>query len=222
MCSTFKAALAGAILAKADSGALSLGDEVPVREADLIQHAPVVTAHIGRGRITVEALCAAIVEVSDNAAANLLLDRIGGPAGFTAFVRRCGDAVTRLDRKELELNSNIPGDPRDTTTPAAMLGLMRTLLLGDILSAPSRARLFAWMERSSTGLDRLRAAFPPGWRAGDKTGTGNGANNDIAIAWPPNRAPILITSYIDAREVPNAARNAAHAKVAHLVVESFS
>jgi beta-lactamase class A len=222
MCSTFKAVLAGAVLARADRGLLSLADRIPVRRSDLVPHAPAVTQSLARGRMSVEELCAAIVEVSDNSAANLLLDRIGGPRGFTAFARRCGDTVTRLDRKEPELNSNILGDPRDTTTPAAMLRLMGTLLLGEILSPASRTRLAGWMERSATGRARLRAGLPAGWRAGDKTGTANGANNDIAIAWPPGRAPVLIASFIDARGASNASRDAAHAQVARLVAERFA
>ena len=117
-------------------------------------------ANLSRGRLSVEQLCAAIVEVSDNSAANLLLRRLGGPAGLTAFIRRSGDRVTRLDRYEEELNTNLPGDARDTTTPAAMLGLMQALLLGDVLTAPSRARLIGWMEGATTGL----GACAPGFR----------------------------------------------------------
>src|SRR6185295_6173686 len=101
------------------------------------------------GAMTIEHCCAAVVEVSDNTAANLLLRRLGGPAALTAFVRGCGDRVTRLDRFELELNTNLPGDPRDTTSPAAMLQLMRDLVFGDRLSHDSRVRLATWMARCS-------------------------------------------------------------------------
>ncbi len=222
MCSTFKAALAGAILAHVATKARSLDDSLPISRSDLVDHSPVVSANLDRGRMRIEELCAAIVEVSDNAAANTLLREVGGPAAFTAFVRRCGDKVTRLDRMETELNTNIPGDPRDTTTPAAMLGLMRSLLFGNVLPPASRARLAGWMEGSTTGRDRLRAGFPAGWRVGDKTGTANGANNDIAFAVPPGRAPILVASYIDAPSAENGARNAAHAAVARLVAERFA
>lgn len=222
MCSTFKTALAAALLADVDRGARTLSDALPLRAADLVDHAPVVAAHLARGRATLETLCAAIVEVSDNAAANILLREIGGPAGLTAFIRRCGDRVTRLDRTELELNTNIPGDPRDTTTPAAMVGLMRSLLLGNILSPGSRGRLAGWLVAATPGRDRLRAGLPGGWRVGDKTGTGNGANNDVAIAWSPGRRPILIASYIDARSAANPAKNAAHAAVARLVAQTFA
>ena len=223
MCSTFKLPLAAAILSAVDRGVLSLSDELEFGEADLLSHAPVVRANRRRGKLSIERLCAAIVEVSDNTAANLLLRRIGGPPRLTAFIRRCGDGTTRLDRYEEELNSNLAGDPRDTTTPAAMLGLMRTLLLGPVLAPRSRARLTGWMERATTGLRRLRAGLPPGWRAGDKTGNGaNGAANDIAIAWPPDRPPILIASYISRAEVDDAARHAAHAAVGRIVAAAFA
>jgi len=223
MCSTFKLPLAAAILAEAEAGRLRLSDEIRFERADLLDHAPVVRRNLSRGRLSVERLCAAIVEVSDNSAANLLLRRLGGPAQLTAFIRRSGDRVTRLDRYEEELNTNLPGDARDTTTPAAMLGLMQALLLGDALTTPSRARLTGWMEGATTGLGRLRAGLPPGWRAGDKTGNGaNGAANDIAIAWPPDRPPILIASYVSGAEVDDAARHAAHAAVGRVIAGVFS
>lgn len=223
MCSTFKLPLAASVLVRVERGEMRLDEEISFGAADLLPHAPVAEANVARGRMTVEQMCAAIVEVSDNSAANLLLRRTGGPMGLTGFIRACGDGVTRLDRDELELNSNLPDDPRDTTTPAAMLGLMRTLLLGEVLTPASRARLAGWMERSVTGRDRLRAGLPADWRVGDKTGTGaRGAANDIAIAWPPGRAPILIASYLSAPEATPAARNAAHAAVARLIAAALA
>lgn len=223
MCSTFKMALAAAWLFEVDRGRHSLSEEIAFGAADLTDYAPVIRAHLARGRLTVEELCAAIVEVSDNAAANLLLRPLGGPAGLTAFFRRCGDRVSRLDRYEEALGSNLPGDPRDTTSPAAMLGLMRLLLLGDLLSPASRARLTGWMVGATTGLQRLRAGFPAGWRVGDKTGNGaNGAANDLAIAWPPGRPPILIASYISGGSAERPARDSAHAEVARLVAAAFA
>ena len=223
LCSTFKMALAAAILTGVDRGTRSLADEIGYGAADLTDYAPATRANLARGRLTVEALCAAIVEVSDNAAANLLLRQIGGPAGLTAFFRRCGDRVSRLDRYEEALGTNLPGDPRDTTSPAAMLGLMHRLLLGDVLSPASRARLLGWMDGATTGRQRLRAGFPAGWRVGDKTGNGaNGAANDIAIARAPNRPPILVASYMSGGSAERAARDAAHAEVARLIAALWS
>jgi beta-lactamase class A len=223
MASTFKLPLAALVLAEAERGSLALTDELSFGRADLLDYAPVVRANLDRGRLSIEQLAAAIVQVSDNTAANLLLRRIGGPEAFTRFVRAGSDPVTRLDRLEPELNSNLPGDPRDTTSPAAMAALVRDLVLGDRLAPASRGRLFEWMESSEPGPDRLRAGLPPAWRFGHKTGTGaRGAVNDVGIAWPPGRAPIVIAAYQDGGDAAMPARAAAHAAVARLVVETFA
>ena len=223
MASTFKAPLAAAVLARADAGALSLDDPVRFGTADLLEYAPVVRAAVCRANLTVRQLCAAAVEVSDNSAANLLLGLIGGPAGFTRFVRAAGDSSTRLDRIEPELNANMPGDLRDTTTPAAMTDLMRALLVGRVLAPSSAVLLRDWMVGSTTGRERLRADLPSDWRVGDKTGTGErGAVNDIAVAWPPGRAPIFISCYQSGGNADRPARNLAHARVAKLVAERLS
>lgn len=223
MCSTFKAPLAAAVLARVDAGALALDRMIPYAAPDLLEYAPVTRARLADGALSIHALCAASVEVSDNTAANLLLGLIGGPEGFTAFLRGLGDPTTRLDRNEPMLNTNLPGDPRDTTTPDAMAGTFRAMLLDPgVLSDASRARLFAWLERSKTGLARLRSGLPPDWRVGDKTGTGaNGAANDVAIAWPPARAPIVVACYVDAPGATAEARNQAHGEVARVVAEAL-
>lgn len=172
--------------------------------------------------MTVDALAQAIVTLSDNTAANLLLAKVGGPAGFTQFVRSLGDTVTRLDRDEPALNSNHPGDARDTTSPRAMVGLMRCVLCGDVLSPASRNHLLGWMRACDTGKDRLRAGLPPAWTVGDKTGTGQrGAVNDVAIALPPGRAPILVAAYLSDGEAGLAALTAAHAEIGRLVALEF-
>ncbi len=224
MCSTFKLALAAAILAQVDVRQRKLTDELAFDSSVLLRHAPVVRANLDQGRLSLETLARASVRVSDNSAANLLLEQIGGPPGFTRFLRRCGDSVSRLDRNEPMLNENLPGDPRDTTTPAAMLDLMHALLIRNVLAPASRSRLIHWMEESTTGLTRLRAGLPLGWRVGDKTGTSDndGANNDIAIVLPPDRAAILVTSYITGGTASSEARNAAHASVARTIAARLS
>jgi beta-lactamase class A len=218
MCSTFKLLLAAAVLARVDAGRESLDRVVAYGPRDLLDYAPVTREHLPEGGMTVSALCAASVEFSDNTAANLLLASLGGPEGLTRYARSLSDAVTRLDRVEPWLNANEPGDPRDTTTPAAMLADVKTLLLADALSAASRGRLEAWLSASRTGAARLRAGFPPEWRAGDKTGTGNsGATNDIAIAWPPDRPPVIVAAYLSGSSAPLAAREAALAEIGRLI-----
>ena len=224
-CSTIKLALAAQVLGEVERGRATPGQAIAFTEADLLDYAPRVRAAFAAGRreMRIDDLCAAIVEVSDNTAANLLLRRFGGPAALTRFIRRCGDRTTRSDRSEPALNTNLPGDPRDTTTPAAMIGLMRVLLLGDLLRPASRARLIGWMEGATTGLHRLRAGIPAGWRVGDKTGNGaNGSANDLAIAWPPRRLPIMIASYLSGGTADAATRDAIHAEAARRIVAAFT
>jgi len=223
MCSTFKLPLAAAVLAHAQAGALRMDRAVPISRADIIPYAPVVSARLPERTMTVAALCEAAVGVSDNAAANLLLKLIGGPAGLTAYLRSQGDNVTRLDRIEPELNSNLPGDPRDTTTPQAMAQLLQTLLTGTALTTPVREPLLRWLVESRTGLTRLRAGLPAGWKVGDKTGTGErGAVNDVAIVWPPDRAPWVVACYLSGSALSVSQLSAAHEAAMRVVVAEFS
>ena len=162
--------------------------------------------------------CAAALVWSDNTATNLVLRALGGPEALTAWLRQIGDAKTRLDRWEPELNTAIPGDPRDTTTPAAMLATLELVLLGPVLTPESRARLAGWMMESRTGLKRLRAGIPATWTVGDKTGSGaNGTANVVAIVRPPGRAPLLAAVYITQTDAPEAVRDSIHAEVGRLV-----
>jgi len=197
MCSTFKVLASGAILHNVDTGKENLERRIYFSEADLVTYSPETTKHVGPVGMTVAELCKAAITLSDNTAANLLLASIGGPQGLTAFVRSLRDPVTRLDRIETALNEALPGDPRDTTTPNAMASDLRTLVLGDTLSAKSREQLTAWLAANTTGGKRLRAGLPAGWRVGDKTGTGGrGTANDAAVIWPVARAPVIVTVYL--------------------------
>ena len=185
MCSTFKLLLAAAVLARSVDDPALLARRIAIAKADLVAYSPVTETRLADG-MTVAELCEATLQISDNAAANLLMKQIGGPEAVTAYARRLGDAVTRLDRWETELNSAIPGDERDTTTPQAMLGNLRALFFGDALPAAQRRRLEAWIRGNQTGAERIRAGVPKTWVVGDKTGSGAyGAVNDIGVLWPP-------------------------------------
>jgi beta-lactamase class A len=212
MCSTFKLLLVAAVLQRAERGEESLARRIPVRKEDLVPWAPFAETRVGADA-SVEELCAAAMMRSDNVAANLLLAMIGGPAGIGAYARTLGDTHTRLDRRETELNSAIAGDPRDTTTPLAMLGNLQTLLLGDALPTAQRERLLGWLRANTTGDARLRAGLPKDWRVGDKTGSGaNGTTNDIAILWPGGgRPPLLVAAYLTGSKLDSERRDAIHA-----------
>lgn len=208
MCSTFKFVLCATVLHHADQGRLDLDRRVPVRQQDILSHAPVTTRHVGKD-LTVRDLCRGTMVTSDNPAANLLLGVVGGPAGVTAFLRAHGDAVTRNDRTEPEMNRFAPGDPRDTTSPAAMAASLQRLVLGDVLTPASRQQLADWLIDNETGDARLRAGLSRAWRVGDKTGSnGKDTTNDIAILWPlSGAAPWVLTSYLQGATVDDAGRN---------------
>jgi beta-lactamase class A len=222
MCSTFKAMAVAALLKRVDAGEETLDRFIRYGEADLLSYAPVAKAHLAAGGMTLSDMCAAAIDLSDNTAANAILAAIGGPAGWTRFVRGLGDAKSRLDRTEPTLNTALPGDPRDTAVPVAMASDLKRVLLGDALSPASRERITGWMVDCETGLARLRAGLPSSWRVADKTGTGdNATSNDIAVAWAP-RDPIVITCYLTGAKTASAdARDAAIADVGRLVAETF-
>jgi beta-lactamase class A len=222
MCSSFKLLLAADVLARIDAGAEQAGRLIAYGPADVLEYAPVAKAHLAKGGLSVLELCAAAVEVSDNTAANLLLASIGGPAGLTRWLRSVGDPKTRLDRTETALNTGPAADHRDTTTPDAMVATMRKVLLGTVLSPTSRQELVQWMKNCKTGEKRLRAGLPKSWRVGDKTGTWTGAwasAVDVAIAWPPTGAPVLIAAFSNGGPAKPEARDAALAEVGQIVGE---
>jgi beta-lactamase class A len=196
MCSTFKFLAVAALLKQVDEGREQLSRRVHFTSEILLPHSPMTKDYAGGEGMPLGKVCEAAITQSDNTAANLLLGRIGGPEGLTHFARSIGDNDTRLDRTEPTLNEGRPGDPRDTTTPAAMAGSLNALILGRALSPESRGQLTAWIKNCQTGAARLRAGLPQDWTIGDRTGTGDRTANDIAVVWPPNRSPVIVTAYL--------------------------
>ena len=221
MCSTFKLLAASAVLARVDAAQESLDRRVRYGAGDLVTYSPTTKLHVADG-LTMAELCRAALTQSDNTAANLVLASLGGPAAVTAFARSIGDEVTRLDRTETTLNEATPGDPRDTTSPNAMAANLQALALGGRLSEASRNQLQAWLMANETGGARLRAGLPADWRVGDKTGTGeHGTNNDIAVIWPPGRAPLIVCAYLTESKASFDAQNKMIAGVAQAVARAL-
>ncbi|WP_409348627.1 class A beta-lactamase [Nocardia fluminea] len=192
MASTFKGLACGALLQAHPLSTGYFDQVIRYTAADIVVNSPETEKHIDTG-MTVTALCDAAITLSDNTAGNMLLRLLGGPAGFTAFLRTLGDTVSRLDRWEPELNTAIPGDERDTTTAAALVANYRALVVGTALQEPERAQLATWLKASKTGAKRIKAGLPTDWIVGDKTGTpAYGSALDVAVAWPPNRAPLVL------------------------------
>jgi beta-lactamase class A len=214
MASTFKALACAALL---DAGETLQAREMMIEAKDMQSHAPVTSKRVGE-KMTAKELCAATLSTSDNTAANLVLQALGGPKRVTSFLRSIGDTVTRLDRTEPSLNEARPGDPRDTTTPEAMVGTVGELVLGDTLTAPRRSQLTRWMEANAVADGLLRAGVPGDWRVADRTGAGgHGTRGIVAVLWPPQRKPVLAAIYLTETDAPMAKRDAAIAGLGRVI-----
>lgn len=199
--STFKALAAGELLRR--NSLEELDRTITYSRDDLVTYSPITEKHVDSGMPLREVIAAAIRH-SDNTAGNLLLRELGGPDGFTAALRRIGDTTTRADRFETDLNETAPGDPRDTSTPRALATSLRAYAVDDVLPADKRAVLNEMLRTNTTGDALIRASAPAGWQVGDKTGAAShGTRNDIAVVWPPERAPIVLAVLSD-REAEDA------------------
>lgn len=221
MCSTFKLLLVSATLKMSTQQPGLMHQVLSYRQSDLVDYSPVTERHVGVG-MSVAKLCAAALQYSDNTAANLLTERLGGPAAVTAFARSIGDQQFRLDRWETDLNTAIPGDPRDTSTPEAMGRSMQRLALGDALPSAQREQLCVWLRGNTTGAARIKAGIPASWTVGDKTGGGHyGTANDIAVLWPPQRSPVILAIYTTRHQQTATARNELIAAAARVVIDGL-
>ncbi|KZK95120.1 Beta-lactamase SHV-1 precursor [Pseudovibrio sp. Ad14] len=221
MASTFKALLCGAVLSRVDRGEESLGDLVTYKATELVSYSPVTENHVASG-MSVGQLCEATVTMSDNSAANLLLKRVDGPEGLTRFLRGLGDRVTRLDRNEPAMNEARHGDPRDTTSPSAVLKTLDRLLFEDVLLPSSRAQLQQWMVDDKVADELIRKHLPKGWRIADKSGGGqNGSRGIISVIWPDAGAPYLASVYMMGSDASFRQRNAVIAEIGKAMIEEI-
>lgn len=212
--STHKAFACAALLAKVDDHTLSLDQPVSIRAEALVAYSPITAKSLAPATMSYRQLCSAAVSHSDNTAGNLVIQALGGPAGLTAYLRSIGDDSTRLDRQEPELNEATPGDPRDSTTPRAIVASLDKIVLGDALSPSSRAELTQWMVDDQVGAALLRSALPADWKIADKTGAGgHGSRSIVAVIWPPARAPLVVGIYITQTSASLAASNQAIARI---------
>lgn len=218
-CSTFKLILVAAILQKSMSQPNLLEKHITYSEADLLSYAPITRENLNKG-MSIAQLSAATLQYSDNTAANLLIKELGGLDAVNRFAKRVGDKVFRLDRWEPDLNTAIPNDPRDTTTPNAMAAAVKKIVLGDVLTAPQRAQLVTWLKGNTTGADSIRAGVPTGWIVGDKTGSGDyGTSNDVAVIWPPTGAPLVLAVFFTQHQKDAKSRKDVLASATRLVME---
>jgi beta-lactamase class A len=202
-CSTFKLSLAAMALRESDAGRLDLAEPLAIGRTDVVAYSPVVEDNLAKGHLPILILAQAVQITSDNAAANILLRRLGGPDALTRFWRDIGDETSRIDGYEPAINVIPPGTQENSTTPKAMAMTVQRLVVGDVLRPASRDLLRGWMAATQSGLDRIRAALPRGWQGFDKTGTGmrpgiGNKVNDLAVLVPPDGgSPLIVTGYFE-------------------------
>ncbi len=217
--STFKLLACALVLQRVDAGLASLDQRIAYTRDDLVASSVVTEQHADGEGMTLGSLCEAAITKTDNTAANLILSTYGGPAALTAYARALEDDITRLDRLETDLNVTGADPLLDTTSPAAMVGTMEKLVLGETLSPPSRRQLQQWLLDNTTGTRRLKVGLPPDWQLGDKTGTNTTSANDIGVVWPPHRAPLVVAAYLSDSTATSQVKDAIIAAVGTLVAD---
>ncbi|MGE9550203.1 class A beta-lactamase [Erwinia amylovora] len=221
LCSTSKVMAAAAVLKQSESDSTVLHQRITIKTSDLVNYNPITEKHVATG-MTLAELSAAALQYSDNTAMNKLISHLGGTDKVTTFARSIGDKTFRLDRTEPSLNTAIPGDKRDTTSPLAMANSLRSLTLGRALGEAQRAQLVEWLKGNTTGAQSIRAGLPVTWTVGDKTGSGDyGTTNDIAVIWPQNHAPLILVTYFTQPEQAAKARKDVLASAARVVTEGL-
>lgn len=221
MCSTSKVMAVSALLKQSETDKNLLAKRMEIKQSDLVNYNPIAEKHLDTG-MTLAEFSAATIQYSDNTAMNKILEHLGGPAKVTEFARTIGDKTFRLDRTEPTLNTAIPGDERDTSSPLAMAKSLQNLTLGKALGEPQRAQLVEWMKGNTTGGASIRAGLPTTWIVGDKTGSGDyGTTNDIAVIWPANHAPLVLVTYFTQPQQNAEARKDVLAAAAKIVTEGL-
>lgn len=218
MSSTFKTLACAVLLQRVDEGSEQLERRVEVSASDIVTYSPVTEAYADNQEISLFELCEATMTTSDNTAANLILQAIGGPQAVTAFVRELGDSVTRLDRWETELNEAAPHDERDTSTPNAMVSNLEKLVVGNALSPQSKNQLREWLVNNEVADGLFRSQMPDEWVIGDRTGAGGfGSRSITAVIWPPGREPTIVAFYITETDASFEERNSAIAELGSVI-----
>lgn len=222
-CSTYKVITVAAILKQSMSDTSLLKQHITYHKEDIVTHSPITKKNLRKG-MTISELCAAAITYSDNTAVNLLTKQLGGSLAVTRFAHSIGNNSFRLDRPEPQLNSAIPGDPRDTSTPAEMQHSLHRIALGDVLALPQQQLLQTWLKNNTTGNFKIRASVPKTWAVGDKTGSGDyGTTNDIAIIWPTRcMSPIVMAIYFTHHHKDAHAHDEVIASITKILINEFA
>ena len=220
--STFKTLACAKLLHDVETAKLSIDRSVKIEEQDLIAWSPITEKLVGES-FSLKQACTAAMVMSDNTAANIVLDGISGPSELTLFMKELGDEVTRLDRIEPHLNEARSGDERDTTTPNAIVKSLGKLLYGEKLSSGSKEQLIEWMAGNKVSDSLLRSVLPEGWSIADRSGAGGfGSRGITAAIWSNEQQPLIVAIYLTQTEASFDERNKAIAKIGREIFASYN
>ena len=223
MQSVYKLPIAMAVLQRIDAGKLKLGEEIHIKQSDMIPgvHSPIRDMTPAGTRLsTRELLRSAIVE-SDGVASDMLLVW-SPPAEVTKMLRKAKVDSMAVATTERAMAADPMVQYKNWSTPLGAVQLLRALQAGRALSAPSRALLMGWLTETTIGEKRIKVLLPAGTAVAHKTGTANTRNgltratNDIGIATLPNGQHLAIAVFIRDSKATEAQRETVIARIARV------
>ncbi len=256
MASTYKVAIAAAVLDRVDKGELSLDQLVEVPNEMFVTGVVALAETFPHGgiQLSVANLIEVMITESDNTATDVCMGLAGGAAAVTEYLRRLGITDFRVDRLTAEIlrdfyglpgpatpetiaeavrnnpalwteqadpNPDFEADPRDHTTPFAMLQLLLAIDGGTAISPQSREFLLGVMSRTRTGAGRLKGLLPMGTPVAHKTGTVGGIANDVGYITLPDGRRFAIAVYTNSSETSASDRDRAIAEISRMLFDYF-
>ena len=176
MASTVKVAIAALYLAQVDHGRRSLDDTIKGQSA--------------------RSLMSRMLIHSDNRATDILLADLGGPTAVHDWLADNGVKGLRVDRTIAQLLSAKRDlwDRRDSSTPEAMVDLLRRIYKAELIKPASRNYLLQVMAQCETGKNRIKALLP-GVPVEHKTGTLNGLADDVGFLTMPDGHRVAVAIF---------------------------
>ena len=176
MASTVKVAVAALYLAQVDHGRRSLDDTI--------------------NGISARTLMARMLIHSDNRATDILLKDLGGPSALHDWLQQSGVTGLRVDRTIAQLLSDKRDlwDRRDSSTPTAMVDLLKRIYRAELIKPQSRNYLLDLMAQCETGKNRMKALLP-GVPIEHKTGTLNGLTDDVGFITMPDGHRVAVAIF---------------------------
>lgn len=224
MQSVYKFPIGMTVLSQVDKGALKLDEKVRIERSDLVPakaHSPIRDKHPQGGvELSVRELLRYMIVESDGTACDVLLRVLGGADRVNAYLHDLGVAGIIIATTEKEMAESEDVQYRNSSTPDAMVGLLRAFYEGRGLSTASRTQLLQWMTETGTGPHRIKGQLPAGTVVAHKTGTSNTvdgltrATNDVGIITLPSGQHLILAVFVSDSKAQEDVREGVIARIA--------